>query len=228
MIIHVESHERAGHAREMAGYFRLRGTAFHGCLGWHGYFDADQQRDELDDLPCTYCLSIDDDGAVYGGARLIPTTQTTFLDLAFDGLVPQAMSFRSPTVWEISRLCIAIDSVESRLPSPIREISLANLDYARRNGITHFLTVTDQYLFDLTRQLGFGVTLLDRQLVDGSPVVCGLIAIDGRTLAAAKRIRQFTQAPRPSCRDATSHVPEPAASRSARETPGSTTRSPQA
>ena len=232
MIVHVETHDRARYARELAGYFRLRKTVFHDRLGWRVTVDGEEERDALDDLPCTYALSLDAGGAVNAGARLIPTTQTTLLDLAFDGLVPPGIDFRSPTIWEVSRLCVDQRTGGARLSGGLAmanlELALANFDYARRNGITHYLTVTEQRVYELTQLFDIGVELLGRQVIDGCPVVCGLIAIDAQALAAARRMRPLTRATPPSCTDATSRVPAPAASRSAPGRPAQTTRSPRA
>ena len=232
MIIHVEMHDREARPRELASYFRLRKSVFHDRLGWAVTVDGDEERDVLDDLPCTYALSLDATGAVNAGARLIPTTQMTLLDLAFDGLVPEGISFRSPTIWEVSRLCVDDRNEGDRLAGGLAmanlELALGNFDYARRNGITHYLTVTEQRVYELTQLFGIGVDLLGRQTIDGCDVVCGLIAIDGRSDAAAKRMRPLTRATPPSGTDAMLHDPEPAEPRSGRETAARTTRSPRA
>lgn len=232
MIIHVEMHDRPARLRELAGYYRLRKSVFHDRLGWAVTVHDDEERDILDEMPCTYALSIEDDGTVNAGARLIPTTQTTLLDLAFDGLVPGGISFRSPTIWEVSRLCVDDRSDGDRLAGGLAmanlELAIANFDYARRNGITHYLTVTEQRVYDLTQLFGMDVDLLGRQSIDGCDVVCGLIAIDGRSVAAAERMRPLMQAKPPFDTDAMSHVPEPAASQPVRGTAEPTTRSPQA
>lgn len=231
MIIHVEMHDRPARARELAGYFRLRKSVFHDRLRWAVTVHGDEERDILDDLPCTYSLSVDATGTVHAGARLIPTTQTTLLDLAFDGLVPGGISFRSPTIWEVSRLCVDAGGEGDRLAGGLAmanlELAIANFDYARRNGITHYLTVTEQRVYELTQFFGMDVDLLGRQHIDGCEVVCGLIAIDGRSVAAAERMRPLMRATPPCDTDARSHVPAPAASRSVRETAEPKTRSPQ-
>ncbi|MCK5745171.1 acyl-homoserine-lactone synthase [Oricola sp.] len=231
MIIHVEMHDRERYAREISNYFRLRKAVFHDRLGWNVVVQGDEERDVLDDLPCTYALSLDGTGAVNAGARLIPTTQTTLLDLAFDGLVPEGISFRAPTIWEVSRLCVDEANAGERLSAGLAmanlELALANFDYARRNGITHYLTVTERRVYELTRLFDMGVELLGHQTIEGCPVVCGLIAIDDRTLAAAERMRPLTLGRPPSGRGATSRGPARATPRSDRGTSEPTIRSPQ-
>ena len=232
MIIHVEMHDRADHAREVAGYYRLRKTVFHDRLGWDVEVQGDEERDCLDEMPCTYALSVDENGQVNAGIRLIPTTQTTLLDLAFDGLVPEDFDFHSPTIWELSRFCVDSAAAAERLPVGLGmatlELSLANLDYALRNGITHYIIVTERRMYELTRVFSLGFELLGSRTIDGCDVVCGLISIDERARAASERLRGVMQAQRTSCTDATSHARAPEASRSDPETLAAKTRSPQA
>ena len=241
MIIHVEMHQREQHARAVGEYYRLRKKVFHDQLGWDVPVVGDEERDPLDDLPCTYALSLGPDGAVNAGIRLIPTTQTTLLDLAFDGLVPDAFNFRSPTIWELSRYCVDHNLATDRLPTGLGlatlQLSLANFDYARRNGITHFIAVTEERVFELTNVFDLGAEVLARRTIDGCRVVCTLFPIDDRALRLAERFRPLaagpngtalTAPPRPSCKDATSHAPEPAASPEARQTAERTRQSPRA
>ncbi|MCI5074225.1 acyl-homoserine-lactone synthase [Oricola sp.] len=232
MIIHVETHDRPRYTREVSAYFRLRKTVFHDQLGWDVPVHGDEERDPLDEMPCTYALSVDAAGAVNAGIRLIPTTQTTLLDLAFDGLVPEGLHFSSPTIWELSRFCVDRRNAGGRLPVGLGlatlELSLANFEYARRNGITHYITVTEQRIFELTRVFDLGCELLGHQTIDGCPVVCCLIQIDEHVRRLTERYRPLMQARQPSCRDATSHAPAPAASQPDREIPVPTRRSPQA
>jgi len=241
MIIHIEMHERDTHAGRIAEYFRLRKKVFHDRLGWDVPVHDDQERDPLDDLPCTYALSLDPDGAVNAGIRLVPTTQTTLLDLAFDGLVPDAVSFRSPTIWELSRYCVDHDLATDRLPAGLGlatlQLTLANFDYARRNGITHFIAVTEERVFELTNVFDLGAELLARRTIDGCRVVCTLFSIDGHALQLAEKFRSLAapageRAPRapplPSCRDARSRAPAPAASPQAPGTSAPRRQSPPA
>jgi len=237
MILHVEMHQRESHAEAVSRYFRLRKKVFHDRLGWDVPVCGDQERDPLDDLPCTYALSLGPGGAVEAGIRLIPTTQTTLLDLAFDGLVPDAVNFRSPTIWELSRYCVDHDLATDRMPAGLGlatlQLTLANLDYARRNGITHFLAVTEERVFEMTNVFDLGAELLARRTVGGCRVVCTLFTIDERAMRLAERFRLLAATalrapPPPSCRDATSRAPAPAASPRAPGTPAPRRRSPPA
>ncbi|MFZ2100053.1 MAG: acyl-homoserine-lactone synthase [Oricola sp.] len=239
MIVHIEMHDRENHAGAIAEYYRLRKKVFHDHLAWDVPVEGDQEKDLLDDLPCTYALSLGPDGAVDAGIRLIPTTQTTLLDLAFDGLVPDDFNFRSPTIWELSRYCVDHDMATDRLPAGLGlaslQLTIANVDYARRNGITHYIAVTEERIFELTKLFELGMELLARRVIDGCPVVCGLFSIDERALERAERMRPLaagasaiTRATPPSDTDATSHGPTPEALPAGRETTAPKKRSPPA
>ena len=227
MIIHVETCDRTEQAELLDSYFRLRKKVFHDRLGWDVPVSGEQERDVLDDLPCTYALSVGADGDVSAGIRLIPTTQMTLLKLAFDGLVPPEYDFRSPTIWELSRFCVDRDRPSGRVTAGLDfetlALTIANFDYARRNGITHYLTVTEERMLRLTGQFGVPAELLGRRVIDGCDVVCGLIPVNAETARLADRMRPFVErlanapAPfspdgQPSGRDATSHGRAPAAS----------------
>ena len=234
MVIHIETRQRAEHAALLESYFRLRKKVFHDRLGWDVPVTGDVERDILDDKPCTYALSVGNDGNVNAGIRLIPTTQTTLLKLAFDGLVPPECDFFSPAIWELSRFCVDRDRPSGRLPAGLDfetlALTIANFDYARRNGITHYVTVTEERMLRLTRQFGVPAELLGRRILEGCDVVCGLIPVNAETARLAGRMRSFLerhgstnapviQAGQLSGRDARSHVRAPAGSPAA---PGKT------
>jgi N-acyl-L-homoserine lactone synthetase len=197
MIIHVETHQRARHAELVEAYFRLRKEVFCDRLKWDVPVSGDFERDVLDDHPCTYALSVDAAGNLSAGIRLIPTTQTTLLEIAFDGLIPPEYNFRSPTIWELSRFCVDQQSPAGRLPAGLDKatlaLTLANFDYARRNGITHYLTVTEGRMLRLTQQFGVPAELLGQRTIEGCEVVCGLIPVNAETAALARRMRPFVE-----------------------------------
>jgi acyl homoserine lactone synthase len=243
MIIHVETYDRARYAAELGSYFRLRKRVFRDQLGWKVQVSGDMERDILDDLPCVYALSVTPEGVVNAGIRLIPTTQMTLLELAFDGLVPDKYNFKSQTIWELSHFCVDHDIAKSRLTAGLDhatlELTLANFDYARRNGITQFIVVTEERIFELTRLFNAGMEILGRQTIDDCRVVCGLFSIDAQTAKAADQMRKFLDAfeekdaqatvwQPPFGTDATSHVQAPEGSPAGPEKPEWLTRSRRA
>lgn len=193
MLLLVEPRDRARHATEISGYYRLRKKVFFDRLRWDVPVVDDEEHDILDEAPCTYILSVNTGNRVEAGLRLIPTTQTTLLEMAFDGLVPDAMSFKSPTIWEISRLCVDDDPLIGTLPGGINRATLslviAGFDYAWTNGITHYLTVTEERMLDLTRLSGLNVETLGRMTTFDCRIVCGLFAITPETRHVADRMR---------------------------------------
>lgn len=193
MVIVVEQRDRERYGTELAAYFRLRKRIFHDQMGWEVPVLGDEERDELDDLPCTYLLATGPGGGLQAGIRLIPTTQLTLLDMAFGGLVPDAMSFKSPTIWEMSRLCVDPLEGPGNISAGINRATLALIiaafDYARRNGVTHYLTVTEKRLVELTHLFALGAETLGEETIDGCNVVCGLFPITSESARLADRMR---------------------------------------
>ncbi|TCD15223.1 acyl-homoserine-lactone synthase [Oricola cellulosilytica] len=197
MIVYVETPERERHARLVDDYFQLRKRVFHDEMGWNVRVTGELERDVLDEHPCTYGLSVDAGGRLNAGIRLIPTTQMTLLELAFDGLVPDRLSFRSPTIWEVSRFCIDRTApggwVSAGLDRAALELMLANFGYARRNGITHYLAVTEERMLRLAGQFGIPVDVLGRQQIEGCDVVCGLIPVNSQTATMARKMQPLVE-----------------------------------
>ncbi|MEM0898801.1 MAG: acyl-homoserine-lactone synthase [Pseudomonadota bacterium] len=195
MILHVETHEREKYAKQLRSYFRLRKKVFVDQLRWVETTDGDIEFDELDVFPCTYTLYVDKNDEVLAGARLIPTTQMTLLERWFPELLPEDMSFKSPTIWESSRYCI--DGVRSgkKLSSGAKRANLAinigNLDYALRVGITEFITVVEYRLFAMSNTFGMGGQILSEWEYDGMRVVCVMISITEENKALADKMRVF-------------------------------------
>lgn len=195
MILHVEERDRSKHASELNQYFQLRKRVFHDQLGWDVSVSGDIERDPLDDAPCTYTLYLDQDGTVAGGARLIPTTQTTLLDMAFDGLVPENVSFRSPTIWESSRYCINHDVAHSRMSSGAKKatigLTIGNYDYAIATGISHYIAVVEARLFRLSQSYNLDVEILGEKKFPDCDVICALYPISDKTHKVANLMRQM-------------------------------------
>lgn len=197
MIVYVETPERERYARLINDYFQLRKRVFHNEMGWSVRVTDGLERDALDEEPCTYALCVDARGRLHAGIRLIPTTQMTLLELAFDGLVPDRLSFTSPTIWEVSRFCVDRNTPAGRVSAGLDraalELMLANFDYARRNGITHYLAVTEERMLRLAGQFGIPVDLIGRQKIDGGDVVCGLIPVNSETATIARKMRPIVE-----------------------------------
>lgn len=193
MIIHVEERDRARYADELHQYFKLRKKVFYDELNWDVIADGEIERDLLDDAPCTYTLYLGDDGTVQGGARLIPTTQTTLLEMAFDGLVPEDISFRSPTIWESSRYCVNHEAAKSRMSSGAKRatlgISIGNVDYALANGITHYIAVVEARLFRFSQNYNADVEILGEKKIGDCDVICALYTMSEKTLDTIKYLR---------------------------------------
>lgn len=194
-LIHVESKDRKAHSGLLRQYFQLRKRVFHDRLAWDVEVYGDEERDPLDEAPCTYTLVANEAGRLVGGARLIPTTQTTLLDFAFDGLVPGIAQFRSPTIWESSRYCVDEDSFRERLSSGAKKanlaISVGNYDYAVKNGITNYIAVMERRLYQFSKNYLPSLVSLGQQQINGDDVFCGLFNIEPETEKVVEQLRSM-------------------------------------
>ncbi|MDZ7823209.1 MAG: acyl-homoserine-lactone synthase [Ahrensia sp.] len=195
MILYVEEKDRIAQKKYLNQYFRLRKRVFSDQLKWKVPVIGDMEKDILDEAPCTYTLYIDQDDEVVGGARLIPTTQTTLLDHAFDGLIPSNISFKSPTIWESSRFCVDHDRSKAKLSAGAKKatlaISIGNYDYAVKNGIEFLIAVVEARLFEFSRNYNLDTQMLGEKIIDGGRVVCALYPITPEAGALADKMRPF-------------------------------------
>lgn len=195
MLIHIEQRDKCEYKDQLSQYFSLRKRVFHDQLNWDVEVEGNTETDCLDDEPCTYTLYIDDVGTVLAGARLIPTTQMTLLERSFSGLVPEEMSFNSPTIWEVSRYCVDHKISDSRMPSGAKKATLAlsigNYDYARQNGIEFYIGVVEGRMFEFCKNYNFGAEILGEEVIDGNRVICALYPINEQVGQVAENIRKL-------------------------------------
>lgn len=82
---------------------RYRHKVFVERLGWPLQTDGKVELDQFDRSDTLYVVAQDEDGDVFGCARLLPTTGPYLLGEVFPQLLNGLPSPRSPDVWELSR-----------------------------------------------------------------------------------------------------------------------------
>lgn len=87
---------------------QYRQKVFIETLGWDLQSRNGMEFDQFDRLDTVYLVSQDDDGAVNGCARLLPTHQPYLLGEVFPQLMHGQPIPRSPDIWELSRFA-AVD-----------------------------------------------------------------------------------------------------------------------
>lgn len=167
------------------GSYRYR--VFFQKLGWQLHCEAGLEYDEFDRDDTVYLVAMDeDDGAVIGTARLLPTVRPYLLEKVFPQLLGEQPIPRSPYVWELSRFA-AVDfkSAASAGPrqfssSPVAVGLLREaLKCAAALGAQRLISVSPLGVERLLQRSGFRAwRAAPPVLVDGSPLFACWIECD--------------------------------------------------
>jgi N-acyl-L-homoserine lactone synthetase len=159
MIVVVEPYARAMRKTQLTEMFRLRARIFRDELGWEVEVHDGKEFDKYDLEENVYLLSLNEQGAVDGSLRLMPTTGPTQLTDIFGELVPSDTALRSPHIWEATRFCTC------RKHSPLLRgiarsawhLVIGAIELARQAGIDSFVMIYDARVRRLYRMMGFQV-----------------------------------------------------------------------
>lgn len=194
MILYVEPESRARHAAQIEQYFRLRKAVFCDRLRWVAAGSDGMERDALDEEYNLYVLNLDDEtGRVTGGVRLMPTTGPTLMHTVWADMLPQPETYRSPNIWEATRFCV--DSTASSRRSNLANratlaLTLAVIDFAQANAISHIIAVCESKFFDMTNAYCGEASIIERRVdANGTDICCGLWSaeMDRSRIAWAKQ-----------------------------------------
>ncbi len=179
MIVYVEPFQRRGYRVQLEEYFKLRKQVFCQKLNWVEDDGTPFERDALDDAYCLYILYQESDGRIGGGVRLMPTTGPTLLHSVWPDLLPDPEDFRAPTIWEATRFCVDEKLTDSRNRSLANKatmaLSLATVDFAHRNGISHVIAVCERYFFDMGNSYSAKAEILSTKTDEnGLEISCGI------------------------------------------------------
>ncbi len=188
MILYIEPFERDKYSKALEGYYRLRKKVFCDTLQWVEDNGTELERDEFDEGYGVYILYQDDAGRIGGGVRLMPTTGPTLLHTVWADLLPEKDDFRSPNIWEATRFCVDEDIVDTRNLSLANKatlaLSLAVVDFADSNGISHVIAVCESYFFEMGNAYDAQAEILSTKTDEnGVRISCGLWSTKEATTA---------------------------------------------
>lgn len=189
MIRYVFAHELNKYPTLVDGMFKDRAAQFHDRMKWDVTVDANGwERDQYDDLAPLYIIYEAEDGTHAGSGRLMPTTGRTMIAEHFSHLT-DGVIIQSPTIWEITRLCIA-PTVTCRADAMrvTSSLLLAGIDAGLRFGITDYVAVFDKPMLRVYRNLDFMPDVLGATAEDKRAICAGLWPVnqDVRDNMAAK------------------------------------------
>ena len=179
MYFYLEPHQHASFPHLMAQMFRLRRKVFCQELRWvesHG----PEERDVYDTHDPVYIMHTDPTGThLYGSARLMPTNGPTLLSDVFADTLPDAASFDSPFVWEITRLCVDDDLIRAHgrgneRTRILRCMRAASLEFGVEAGVETFLANFDDLRLRMWRRCGAHFDVVGTSYEHGIPVHLGI------------------------------------------------------
>ena len=164
-----------------ADYPHLLDDLFDGRERWLRHLeicprDSSRMReDELDFAHPNYLVCLSASGALLGSARILHSTGPNTASLYLDGpSFANLPLLRSPTIWEVSRVCLSPDLPDEDAPvSKIRvlaELTVAAVEMAQKSGISSYLAILDR---ECERLLDLG-RIHDREILERGTTSCGL------------------------------------------------------
>lgn len=164
---------------------RYRHKVFVEQLGWELRTQDDVELDQFDRPDTVYVVAQDDEGHVFGCARLLPTTRPYLLGELFPQLLNGLLPPCSPDVWELSRFA-AVDinnqtSTLGQFSSPVAiELLQESIACAAAHGAKRLIAVTVIGVERLLRRAGFHAHRAGPPMViEGYPIFACWIEIDG-------------------------------------------------
>jgi acyl homoserine lactone synthase len=190
-VVIARRHEDVLSSNDLHGMHQLRYQVFRKRLNWEVPTEGDIERDEFDALvEVTYMVVRDNSRNVVGCWRLLPTTGPNMLRDSFPQLLCGNTMPQEEGVWELSRFAAAspdraVAGFTSAMPLLMMK---AVVNFARKNGIKRYVTVTTVAIERMLRCLGVNVSRI------GPPAMVGIeravalnIEVDSKTMAAVFR-----------------------------------------
>ena len=145
---------------------RLRHQVFVNELSWISDSGGETDRDEIDERSVGFSLW--DAGELVAYLRLTPAPGPFMIDRFFPHLCLRTGVPRGSDVAEISRLCVARDRRDYRVPTPVGDVSQSLLLYrelfawCRLRKVRYLYFVTTTRVSRLLRLQGFPLSVLER------------------------------------------------------------------
>lgn len=155
---------------------RYRHKVFVEQLGWQLQTQDGAELDQFDRPDSVYIVAQDDEGHVFGCARLLPTTQPYLLGEVFPQLLNGLPPPCSPDIWELSRFAAADlnnpRSAVGQFSSPIAvNLLQESIACAAAHGAKRLITVSPIGVERLLRRAGFHAHRAGPPMViDGHPI----------------------------------------------------------
>ena len=180
--------------------FRLRARYFNDMRGWGLPLEGGCEIDRFDAAGTLYAAALEDDGALVGCFRLLPTDRPHLLDSCFPELLAaaspdqllQTAAMRGPGLWEISRLAVIPREPDTPFQTGTVRITAALLGclfaICAESGVRRVTCVTDVQFERLLHVLGLECHRTAGPLKIGvETCVAGYLDTHAENHAAARR-----------------------------------------
>ncbi len=209
MIFLVNAENRSGFAADLATMHRQRKVIFVDRAGWNVPVTGVWEIDRYDRDDTVYLLAKDQlTGPVLASVRLLPTDRPHLMSELFPAACLAAIP-RGPTVWEVSRLCVAPGLHGGRPHRLIWEMVCGVLETALLYGIEVVVFAVNRALLRLLLHCGWEARALGPRLGCGAEEVAAAAA--SITPAGLRAVRREHGIPIPATRlPALAPLPPPA------------------
>jgi len=148
-----------GSALLLDDIYKLRHTVFKERLGWEVESENGRERDQFDTADAIFgALHSEEDGALEGCFRLLPTTGPNMLADVFAELLHGQPAPRDPRVLESSRFAVLPSGWHHNSMRALlivtAELLIAQLNYCMERGIQVVVSVTDVRFERILRKSG--------------------------------------------------------------------------
>lgn len=156
-------------------------------LGWPLPVANGMERDQFDHPETLYVMVREQNGAICGCARLLPTTEPYLLSEVFEHLLAGAPMPNSSEVWELSRFAAASINPNSTVDTAVntRNLLAAAVKCAAEQGAKRLITVSPLGIERLLHRMGVHAHRAGPPMfADGKPIFACWIEIDEQTMNA--------------------------------------------
>ncbi|HYA80980.1 MAG TPA: acyl-homoserine-lactone synthase [Methylocystis sp.] len=158
MIRLIQGRHRHQFSREVDEMFAIRKRVFFERMRWDVTCINRWEIDGYDALNPLYVVSLNENGRVVGGVRLLPTTGFNMLNDTFSVLLPEGKRIENPRIWESSRFSVDHQADVPMGPKGVgratAELILAMNEVGERLGLSHIVTVYDALMHRMLSRIG--------------------------------------------------------------------------
>lgn len=173
---------------------RLRARVFRDRLNWDVNVANGREADGFDDCQPTYILTVTDQCAVVGCARLLPASGPTLLSVLFPELGECGLVRPHATMIESSRFCVDTSVEAGREGQALHDATwtmfAAIIEWSMANGYSELITATDVRIERILRRAGWPMSRIgEPKRLGNTNAVVGLLPTDPKSFEQVRPAR---------------------------------------